>query len=61
MEKHLSVKEVADILGLSTKTIYRFIFNRDLMARKLGRIYRIGEKEIDRFLAKHRIEAKNSL
>ncbi|WP_027186730.1 helix-turn-helix domain-containing protein [Desulfovibrio cuneatus] len=49
-ERPLSVAETAEFLGLSTKTIFRWIERGDIQATKLGKVYRIQRAEIDRLL-----------
>ena len=57
MTKHrlLNVKETAEILGISTKTIYNCLSKPDghktlpLKARKIGRAVRFLEQDVIRF------------
>ncbi len=44
-------EEVAQLLSLSRKTIYRFIQNGELIAARVGHQYRIPKRHIDLFLA----------
>lgn len=47
----LTPDEVAALLRVSRKTIYRSIRNGDLIAARVGRQYRIPRRNIDLFLA----------
>lgn len=42
----LSVEEVAQILRVSTKTVYKVIRNQELPAVKIGREYRIAKSAV---------------
>jgi excisionase family DNA binding protein len=46
----LTVAEVADILRVSTMTVYRLIKQGDLAAVRIGHNYRIRGSEVDRYL-----------
>ncbi len=46
-----TVAEVADIMRVSTMTVYRLIKAGDLRAVRVGRSYRLAEDEVDRYLA----------
>ena len=46
----LTIREVADYLQVDEKTIRRWIEARDLSAFKLGRQWRVAEKDLRRFL-----------
>lgn len=50
MEKLLSIEEVAEILGLEYKTIYRLVRNGELPAAKVGRVYRVYKADLEAFL-----------
>lgn len=50
--RFLTVAEVADILRVSTMTVYRLIKAGDLAAVRVGKSYRLAEDEIDRYLAR---------
>jgi len=47
----LSVQSAADQLGLTTRTIYRFINEGKLAAYRFGRVYRIRREDLDSFVA----------
>lgn len=47
-----SKEEVADLLGVSVRTIRCLIDSQQLRAVKVGRHLRIDRKEIDRFLGR---------
>lgn len=51
----LTIKEVSEKLKLSQRTVYRLIEARRLNVIKISRkAYRIPEKELIRFLRKHK-------
>jgi excisionase family DNA binding protein len=54
MEKLLSIEEVAEILGLEYKTVYRLIHNGELPAAKVGRVYRIYKADLEAFLERQK-------
>ena len=56
----LKVKDVAQLLQLNTLTIYDYIRSGKLKAVRLGRTYRIQEKEFNNFINKHEISGKGS-
>lgn len=45
-----SVKDVADHLSVSTKTVYRLIKGGGLIAVRVGRQYRITERDLQDYL-----------
>ena len=49
MTKYYKCKEVADICGVQESTVWSWIRNGKLKAAKLGRIYRISQKDLDDF------------
>lgn len=50
--RFLTVAEVADILRVSSMTVYRLIKAGDLRAVRVGKSYRLAEDEVDRYLAR---------
>jgi len=50
-QRFLSIKDAAEFLGFSTKTIGRWIKAGELSAHQLGRQWRISPEDINRFLA----------
>ena len=55
--RFLTVAEVADLLRVSTMTVYRFIKAGDLPSVRVGKSYRIREDDVDAFLASRYTEA----
>ena len=55
MDALLSVREVADALGVHPETIRRLIHDGRLDAIRVGRVLRIGRPELDRFVASQRV------
>jgi excisionase family DNA binding protein len=49
--RFLTVAEVADMLRVSSMTVYRLIKAGDLRAIRVGKSYRLAEDEVDRYLA----------
>ena len=52
MVQYLSVKQMAEILQVSQRTIYRLIDSGKLPAYKLDRDWRIAKEDINQFLEK---------
>ncbi len=44
--------DLAELLSVNVMTIYRYIKARRLVAHKIGKEYRIGHAEFERFMAK---------
>ncbi len=51
----LSTKEAAGRLGITLRSLYRFIDEGDLVAYKFGRVIRLQETDVDRFIEASRI------
>jgi len=51
----LSTREAASRLGVTLRSLYRFIDEGDLAAYKFGRVIRLKEADIDRFIESCRI------
>ena len=43
----LSVQEIADHLGVSRDTVYRWIDDRKIPAHKIGRLWKFKMEEVD--------------
>ena len=52
----LSTREAARQLGITTRTLYRLIDGGQIPAYKFGRVIRLQEAEVDRFIQSARIE-----
>lgn len=52
----LSTAEAARRLGITPRTLYRFIDAGELPAYRFGRVIRLREHEVDRFIEACRIE-----
>jgi excisionase family DNA binding protein len=52
--KFYSIDEVAEFLGVSTRTVRRAIESKELVAHKIGRAVRIAEADLKAFIARHR-------
>lgn len=55
--RFLTVAEVAEILRVSTMTVYRLIKANELAAVRVGKSFRVSEDDVDRFLASRYTEA----
>jgi excisionase family DNA binding protein len=52
----LSTADAARILGITNRTLYRFIDEGLLAAYKFGRVIRLKESDVDAFIEASRIE-----
>jgi excisionase family DNA binding protein len=52
MDKLYTLKEAAELLNVSTKTVTRYIKQGNLKASKLGSQWRIKPSEVERFVDK---------
>ena len=52
--KFFAIHEVAEQLGVSTRTVRRWIENMELVAHRFGRAVRIAERDLQAFVAMHR-------
>ncbi|HLI14771.1 MAG TPA: helix-turn-helix domain-containing protein [Acidimicrobiales bacterium] len=52
----LSTKEASEFLGVNLRTLYRFIDEGELPAYKFGRVIRLKEEDLERFVDAARIE-----
>jgi excisionase family DNA binding protein len=51
----LSTKQASERLGITLRSLYRFIDEGDLVAYKFGRVIRIQEADVERFIEASRI------
>lgn len=49
----LTVKEVAQMMRVSSMTVYRIVKNGELPAYRIERQIRIAERDVHRYLAEH--------
>lgn len=49
---YLSLEEVADLLGVTYQLIYRQVRSGHLKASRIGRIYRVSNKDLEDYLEK---------
>ena len=49
-----SITEVAELVGVVTRTVRRWIEDELLVAYRIGRVLRIAEADLQAFLAAHR-------
>lgn len=52
----LSTKDAAAALGITSRTLYRFINQGDLPAYRFGRVIRVKRVDVDAFIEQARIE-----
>ena len=52
----MSTRETAERLGVTLRTLYRFIDEGQIAAYKLGRVIRLKEPDVDAFIEGARIE-----
>ena len=52
----LSTQDAAKRLGVTPRTLYRFIDQGELTAYRLGRVIRLKLSDVDAFIEKSRIE-----
>ena len=55
--RFLTVAEVADLLRVSTMTVYRLIKGGELLAVRVGKSYRVREDDLDTFIANQYTQA----
>lgn len=49
--RFMTVGEVADLMRVSSMTVYRLIKAGDIRAARVGKSYRIREEDVDQFIA----------
>ncbi len=49
MTEFLTISEVAEILRVNPKTIYRAVWSKSVPAYKIGKTWRIAQRDIERF------------
>ena len=49
--RFLTVQEVADLMRVSSMTVYRLIKAGELPAVRVGRAFRVSETDVDAYLA----------
>lgn len=51
--RFLTAQEVADLLRVSTMTVYRLIKAGSLPAVRVGHAFRVRDRDVDAYLAQH--------
>jgi excisionase family DNA binding protein len=51
----MSTREASERLGVTLRTLYRFVDEGQLAAYKFGRVIRLKESDVDRFIESSRI------
>jgi excisionase family DNA binding protein len=54
-KRWLSTREASEYLGVTLRTLYRFIDEGELPAYKFGRVIRLKEEDVDSFIESARI------
>ena len=54
----LSTRRAAQHLGITTRTLYRFIDRGEIPAYRFGRVIRLKQREVDAFIETHRIQPR---
>jgi len=54
----LTIKEVADYIGLSHHTLYTMVSQRRIPFVKIGRLTKFDRYELDRWIASHSVKAR---
>ncbi|NMM63084.1 helix-turn-helix domain-containing protein [Clostridium sp. P21] len=49
-ERWLSLEEIAEHLGISKDTVYRWINNKKMPAHKMGRLWKFKISEVDEWV-----------
>ncbi|HUM43929.1 MAG TPA: helix-turn-helix domain-containing protein [Fervidobacterium sp.] len=52
IEKWSSLEEIAEHLGVSKDTIYRWIANKEMPAHKVGKLWKFKISEVDKWVMK---------
>ena len=55
--RFLTVQEVADLMRVSSMTVYRLIKGGELRAVRVGKSYRVREDDLDTFIANQYTQA----
>ena len=55
--RFLTVSEVAEMLRVSSMTVYRLINSGELPAVRIGKSFRLREEDVDKYLADRYTEA----
>ena len=50
-----SLNDVADKLGMSRMTIYRYVVSKKLPAYKFGRDYRVQKDDLEKFISQRKV------
>jgi excisionase family DNA binding protein len=55
--RFLTVQEVADLMRVSTMTVYRIIKSGELPAVRVGRSFRVRDEDVDTYLGQRYTQA----
>ncbi len=61
MDELLTVAEVAEMLRVSTMTVYRLIRTGELPAVRVGRNYRVRRADLDTYLHEQLVEPERAI
>ncbi len=51
-DRWLSVEEVAQYLGISKETVYRWLEKKKIPAHRVGKLWKFKTKEVDQWIIK---------
>lgn len=60
-ERMLGIKEASELLGLSTKTLYSWVYRKRIPYVKVGTLVKFKPSVIDRYIRDHTIDAAESI
>jgi excisionase family DNA binding protein len=49
-EKYMSIEQVADLLGVTYRLIYRLVRSGELPAARIGKLYRIMQSDLNAYI-----------
>jgi len=58
MEKMLSIEDVADVLGLEYKTVYRLVKSGEIPAARIGRVFRMTRADLEAYLERQKLKVQ---
>ncbi len=50
MQELFTIKEVAQILKVDPKTVYKYVWSGKLKSKKLGKTHRISKEDLEAFI-----------
>lgn len=59
-DRLLTVSEVADVMRVSNMTVYRLIKGGELAALRVGKNYRIRDRDVERYLSEREVRIETA-